>query len=979
MKKLYLLFAILILLHITTFSQWSSNPAINNIINNMSGEQAIPKIATCSNGDSYIGFFSNESGNYNVRLQRLNPLGNEMWAANGILISNHTQMSWLTDWDMTADPSGYAILTFQDVRNGGNNNVVAYRIAPDGTFAWGADGLALSNSTAFDVSPKVVATSAGNAVFAWQADDVIILQKVDASGNLLWGANGITLTSTDTYSWPQLLPVGTDEVILKYFHDSGPPNAPTRHVYAQKYDANGAAVWTSPATVSNAGGISAWTQIFSFINDGSDGFYMAWHDDRDNNMDASAFVQHVDNTGTPTYIANGVEVATQSGRERFYPDLALPPGSADVYVVWSETNSDQNQWGISGQKINSSGNLLWPSSGMAFIGLSSVQVSPIGTRSSPTDFVVIYEEHSTVMNSTVKAMRMDANGAFIWSPSMKTMCSIASEKVHSVANNFNNNQWIASWEDNRNGNKDIYAQNIQLDGSLGPYAPQTGFIDGTVSLNGGTGDVTQVEVSAGGVTVNPDASGTYSMEILFGNYDVIAAIPAYYNDTTFGVNVVIGQHTSNIDFTLNPLPTGFISGNVVISSGSGNITDVVITAGSHTTNPDANGDYLIETEIGSHDVIASLTGYSSDTVNNVLVMDGQTITDIDFILDIIPFTGFIEGMVELQNAAGDVTLVDVTADTVTVHPDATGYYIMEVAAGIYDVSATLAGFLPTTQTNISVDTGMITTDVDFFLYQAPNSGYIEGTIIFTSGNADVSQATIYAGSHSASPASDGTYHIYTEAGTYTVIASHPYAQTDSITGVVVVASQTTENVDFTLNVVKADLICKAHDFSGNILNNVDVEIFGPSDTLTGTIVEDSLIFPGMPYGFYEGFAEYQTVDPVYSQADIGENNHYLLFQIDIVSLKEQENDDNNFVVSPNPFSGPVNISFNNSKAGNINLTVYNLNGRTCKTIFSGYKKEGTHTIFWNGKSDSGKDLPKAVYLLVLKTEKMIKSKKIIMR
>jgi hypothetical protein len=326
---------ILILIPLFGTAQWSSNPAVNNAINTMAGEQAIPKVATCPNGDSYIAFFSQENGNYNVRLQRLDFQGYELWADGGILISNHPQMSWLTDWDMAADPSDHAILTFQDIRNGGNNNVVAYRIAPDGTFVWGPDGIALSNSSAFNVSPKVVVTAVGNAVIAWQADDVIIRQKIDPAGSLLWGTSGITMSGANTYSWPQLLPVGMDEVIMKYFEDSGPPNAPIRHVYAQKFDASGSPVWSSPAAVSTAGGISAFTQIFPFINDGSDGFYISWHDDRDNDLLASVWVQHIGNDGTVLFSPGGTEASTQSSRNHFYPHLALVTGSTEVMAFWN--------------------------------------------------------------------------------------------------------------------------------------------------------------------------------------------------------------------------------------------------------------------------------------------------------------------------------------------------------------------------------------------------------------------------------------------------------------------------------------------------------------------------------------------------------------------------------------------------------------------------------------------------------------------
>ena len=187
MKSKLTFFAVCLLAPFVAVSQWSTDSGINNPINTLSGEQAIPKIATCPNGDTYIGFFSYEEGNYDVRLQRLDAQGNIQWDENGIMVSDHPQMSWLTDWDMTADNDNYAILAFQDIRNGGNNNVVVYRISPEGDFAWGEDGIALSNSTAFDAAPKVCVTSAGNAVFAWQADSVTHLQKVSPDGDKLWG------------------------------------------------------------------------------------------------------------------------------------------------------------------------------------------------------------------------------------------------------------------------------------------------------------------------------------------------------------------------------------------------------------------------------------------------------------------------------------------------------------------------------------------------------------------------------------------------------------------------------------------------------------------------------------------------------------------------------------------------------------------------------------------------------------------------
>ena len=467
MKTHFFIFVLLFNSSLFSFAQWSNDPSINNSIASAAGEEAIPKIATSENGTTYISWFSNESGNYNVRLQKLDVFGNFQWDSAGLLVSDHPTMTWLTEWDMAIDQTDHAILTFQDIRNV-NNDVFAYRISPDGEFVWGEDGIEMSTGPAFDVTPKVTVTNSGNAVFAWQVEDVVIIQKISPEGDKLWGDNGITLSCSNTYSWPQLIAVGDDDVILKYFDDYGPPNAPTRHVYAQRFDSNGEAVWAQPTVISNAAGISAWTNTFPFINDGSDGFYIAWHDDRDMNNQSSIYVHHIGSDGSAIFADDGVEATNVTYMNHFDANLALPPDSEDIFVFWRETNLAQTSWGIYGQKLSPTGQRLWTDNGKSFVNVSATNVDLIAARNSDDDMVVFYEEYSNVLNAGIKAMRIDADGNFVWENEKIEMCSVQSEKVHSVANSFFNDQWVASWEDSRNGGRDIYAQNIQLDGSLGP-------------------------------------------------------------------------------------------------------------------------------------------------------------------------------------------------------------------------------------------------------------------------------------------------------------------------------------------------------------------------------------------------------------------------------------------------------------------------------------------------------------------------------
>jgi len=919
-----LLLCCLILLSGAVTAQWSTDPAVNNNICNLDGEQVIPKIATCPNGDTYIGFFSSEGGNYNVRLQRLDVQGNILWAQNGILISDNTQETWLTDWDMTCDAANHAILAFNDIRSG-NTNVVAYRISPSGNFVWGADGIMLSNSTAFNAAPKVVVTAAGNAVFAWSADDVIIMQKVSPSGTLMWGSNGITLSSSNRLTWPQLMPVGSDEVILKYFEDSGPVYSPTRHVFAQKYSATGTAVWSSPASISQAGGITAWTQIFPFVNDGSDGFYIAWHDDRDNNQLASIFVQHVNASGVVQFVADGIEATTASSMNHFYAKLALPPGSTDIFVYWNEMNSLQTQWGIYGQKISSSGALQWTSTGKVFIPVSSTDVYPYEARKSPTDMVLFYEEYANAVEGIIKVMRIATDGSYVWTPAQKTLCSVVSQKVHPVVNEFASNQWIASWEDDRNDNVDIYAQNIQLNGDLGPVNITYGTIAGTITLNGGTGDVTQVLVQAGTYTTNPDATGYYSMDVLTGTYTVEASLAGYYPASQSNVVVTTNQ-TTTVNLTLNHIPAGFIEGDVTLVGGSGSVNMVLVSAGSATTNPDANGHYVLEAAPGTYNVIATLAAYYPDTVFGVVVTDGQTTGGVDFTLNVAPTNGFVTGTVTLDGGSGDVTQAVVNAGGYTTNPDATGFYTLDLPAGYYDISASLSGYITQMIVSVQVIAGQTTPDVNFTLIPEENAGTIEGTVTLTGGTADVALAEVTAGGYSTHPDATGFYSLSVPAGTYDVVATHPYTTNQTIEDVIVNPNQTTSGIDFLLTVNRADLVCTAIDQDGTLMNDVDVNIDGPEGPYTGTILNDSLVFLHVPYGTYYGTATYNSGAPVLSDTVVGEENHHLVFNFDITGINEI-NSNGGLQVNPNPVGPHSTILLTLKEAGEYSYILADVGGK----------------------------------------------------
>ncbi|MBC8525605.1 MAG: agmatine deiminase family protein [Candidatus Cloacimonetes bacterium] len=83
---------------------------------------------------------------------------------------------------------------------------------------------------------------------------------------------------------------------------------------------------------------------------------------------------------------------------------------------------------------------------------------------------------------------------------------------------------------------------------------------------------------------------------------------------------------------------------------------------------------------------------------------------------LVPEYGTIEGTVTLSGGVGNVEDVDVTAGEITVNPNNTGYYVITIEPGIYDVTASLAGYIDSTIADVEVLAGETTTDIDFILY-----------------------------------------------------------------------------------------------------------------------------------------------------------------------------------------------------------------------------------------------------------------------
>ncbi len=81
---------------------------------------------------------------------------------------------------------------------------------------------------------------------------------------------------------------------------------------------------------------------------------------------------------------------------------------------------------------------------------------------------------------------------------------------------------------------------------------------------------------------------------------------------------------------------------------------------------------------------------------------------------------------------------------------------------------------------------------------------------------------------------------------------------------------------------------------------------------------------------------------------------------------------------PNPFNASTMIKFAVPEKEYVEMKIYNLLGQKVRTLLSSEKGAGWYSIIWDGKADSGYELPTGVYLMKMKAGEFEAKKKLMM-
>jgi hypothetical protein len=457
MKKIYLfIFSILIFSFI--HAQWSPKNALP--VAALNSSDIVTK--QTSSGKTFIAFYSQNAvtGNYDMRAQLLDFNGNRLFGDTGVLVSYRNSGSATFVFNTCLDKDDNLIITFQR-QKGSGYDIVAYKIDSLGNSLWGKKGTGIILGSG--LAPYPVALSTNEVVVAWPDNNGgISYQKISEAGIAEWDSVK-EFTSAHTVTRPQLVAQnnGTFGMVFQSV-DFAPFYT---HLYEQRFDNNGNALWASPVQLSNY--VTASYAYYSVIDD-ADTTYVGYYGNPPSQNSFNGFIQRVNADGSLPWNINGTAFNDYSGIHQpftFYVNIAHEHGMPNVWAVATTSDPNQFRYGISVQNISAStGAKLLDSFGKKLFGIDSVSNQVQGTLSLC--------EHNplfifTNITNKLYAAALDKNGDFAWANKKVLVGKTINQKDRFALTKAFEHQLIAVWQEDR-GNGDMpYAQSISCDGTAG--------------------------------------------------------------------------------------------------------------------------------------------------------------------------------------------------------------------------------------------------------------------------------------------------------------------------------------------------------------------------------------------------------------------------------------------------------------------------------------------------------------------------------
>jgi hypothetical protein len=363
---------------------------------------------------------------------------------------------------MASDDQHGAVLVWQDRRNGTSDKLYVQRIAADGTILWADGGIPLASTPGYQYYPQILGDGHGGAYVAWQdnrdgGDYDIYLQHVSSNGVMLLRPGGLPLCKAVGHQYyPKIVGSSGGEVIVVW-QDKRAGNF---DIYAQKVNVLGDLLWTS-------NGVLVCNTEFDQVDpvatpDGSGGVIVTWSDYRGGSGFTDIYAQRMRWNGGTTWNHNGVPV-TQAANNQWNPQI-VSDGSAGAIIGWQDRRNSTFDL-VYAQRIDSNGTLHWPENGQPVAATEGNQYYPRMVSDGAGGAVLVWQDNRDGLSYDIYAQRLSGRGHSLWTIGGEPV-STASHHQYYPQVSADCGSFVFVWQDRRGGGYDIYAQRIDLAGSI---------------------------------------------------------------------------------------------------------------------------------------------------------------------------------------------------------------------------------------------------------------------------------------------------------------------------------------------------------------------------------------------------------------------------------------------------------------------------------------------------------------------------------
>jgi len=392
------------------------------------------------------------------------------------------------------------------------------------------------------VNSRLAIDNAGFIYIVWQdyrdtSSDKprIYAQKYDADGNAQWPnsttPNDIKISDANNQVLPDILVDNDGNLYICWNDDS---NGNQDAYLMKRASADGSDLWSGAKKVDTAADnkdqITARIALLQ-ASGGNATTSIVWADDRNTDIDLYMQLYDIDRNEQLTPEIRVNSNAVSDGTDQYDPEI-IADSADDIYVVWADNRNVNLD--IYAAKFDDNGNNLWADKLINTDAGATDQYAPdIAVDSNDNIYIVWADERNG--NKDVYAQKYDLTGAALWAADKLINTDAGATDQYSPAIAIDSNDIIyIVWTDERNDNQDIYAQKYDVDGN------NSWTEDVRVNIDTGSSAQYNPDVTID-TTTNPDTPYVTWQSDINGDFDIFASSFGEYTNIT---------NISNVDITV---------------------------------------------------------------------------------------------------------------------------------------------------------------------------------------------------------------------------------------------------------------------------------------------------------------------------------------------------------------------------------------------------------------------------------------------